>query len=68
MVKYTVKLYPLAKKDIEDIFSYIALTKESPENAKNCTDRIKEKILGLECLPESHQERNVGRFAYQGYR
>lgn len=39
----------------------------SPENAKGQTDRIWDAIKSLEQLPESHQDRLVGRFAGKGY-
>jgi toxin ParE1/3/4 len=44
MDKYKVQLYPRAFRDIEDIYSYIALEKLSPENAKRQTDRIWDAI------------------------
>ncbi|WP_288682050.1 type II toxin-antitoxin system RelE/ParE family toxin [uncultured Eubacterium sp.] len=68
MDKYKVKLYPRARKDIEDIFSYIALEKLSPENAKRQTDRIWQELKSLDTFPFSHQERTEGRYAQRGYR
>lgn len=68
MDKYTVKLNPRAFRDIDDIYAYIALEKLSPENAKGQTDRIKAALKTLEIFPESHQERNVGRYAGKNYR
>ena len=68
MDRYTVKLYKRAIKDIESIYAYIALEKLSPENAKGHADRIKEAILGLETMPQSHQDRLVGRYAGKGYK
>lgn len=61
-------LYPRAFRDIDDIYAYIALEKMSPENAKGQTDRIWDAIKSLEQLPESHQDRLVGRFAGKGYK
>ena len=61
-------LYPRAFRDIDDIYSYIALEKMSPENAKRQTDRIWDAVKSLEQLPESHQDRLVGRFAGKGYK
>ena len=66
MDKYSVILYPRAFRDIDDIYAYIALEKMSPENAKGQTDRIWDAIKSLEQLPESHQDRLVGRFAGKG--
>ena len=68
MDKYSVILYPRAFLDIDDIYAYIALEKMSPENAKGQTDRIWDAIKSLEQLPESHQDRLVGRFAGKGYK
>ena len=67
MDKYSIMLYPRAFRDIDDIYAYIALEKMSPENAKGQTDRIWDAVKLLEQLPESHQDRLVGRFAGKGY-
>lgn len=66
--KYEVLLYPKAYRDIEEIYAYIALEKLSPENAKGQTDRIWDAIFTLEEYPESHQDRQVGRYAGKGYK
>ena len=68
MDKYDVMLYPKAYRNIDDIYAYIAHEKLSPENAKGQTDRIWEAIKSLEELPESHQNRLVGRYAGKGYK
>mgnify|MGYP000846722542 CR=1 FL=1 len=34
MDKYTVKIYPKAIRDLDEVYKYIALDKLSPENAK----------------------------------
>ena len=44
------------------------LDKLSPENAKGQDARIKKAILSLDTFPQSHQERNEGRYAGKGYR
>ncbi len=66
--KYEVLLYPKAYRDIEEIYAYIALEKLSPENAKGQTDRIWDAIFNLDEYPESHQDRQVGRYAGKGYK
>ncbi len=38
MDKYNVMLYPRAYRDIDDIYAYIAIDKQSPENAKGQTE------------------------------
>ena len=68
MDKYKVKLNPRAFRDMDDIFSYIALEKLSPENAKAQTDCIWEALKKLDTFPYSHQERNEGRYVGKGYR
>lgn len=68
MDKYEVLLYPKAFRDIDDIYAYIAIEKLSPENAKGQTDRIWDAIKTLEYLPESYQDRLVGRYAGKGYK
>ena len=68
MDKYRIKLNSRAYRDLEEIFSYIALEKLSPENAKGQTDRIREKLKKLDTFPQSHQERMEGRYAGKGYR
>ena len=44
------------------------MDKLSPENAKGQDARIKKAILSLDTFPQSHQERNEGRYAGKGYR
>ena len=61
-------LYPKAYRDIEDIYSYIALEKLEPDIAKGMTDRIWDAIDSLELLPYSHQDRLVGRYSGKGYK
>lgn len=68
MDKYQVKIKPKAIRELDGIFEYIALEKMAPENAKGQMDRIKKAILKLNTFPQSHQERNEGRYAGKGYR
>jgi toxin ParE1/3/4 len=68
MDKYKVKLNRRAFRDIDSIFEYIALEKQSPENAKGQTDRIWAALKSLDTFPQSHQERTEGRYAGKGYR
>ena len=68
MAKYEVMLYPKAYRDIDDIYAYIALEKQSPENAKGQTDRIWDAIESLEINPRAHQDRLVGGYAGKGYK
>ncbi|MBQ7076917.1 MAG: type II toxin-antitoxin system RelE/ParE family toxin [Lachnospiraceae bacterium] len=68
MNKYQVRLNKRAYRDIEEVFMYIAKEKLSPENAEGQIARIKKAILGLDTHPQSHQERQVGKYANKGYR
>ena len=68
MDKYEVKLNPKAYRDLDDIYSYIALDKLSPENAKGQTDRIRDALAALGTFPQSHQDRTEGRYAGKGYK
>ena len=67
MDKYKIKLNARAFKDIDGIFAYIALEKQSPEYAQGQTDRIWKALKTLDTYPQSHQERNEGRYAGKGY-
>lgn len=68
MVKYHIKLYPRAYRDMEEIYRYIAIEKQVPENAKGQTDRIWKVIKNLEIFPDSHQDRLEGKYAGKGYK
>lgn len=68
MVKYHIKLYPRAYRDMEEIYRYIAIEKQVPENAKAQTDRIWKAIKNLEIFPDSHQDRLEGKYAGKEYK
>lgn len=68
MAKYDILLYPKAYRDIEEIYTYLALEKLEPGIAKAQTDRIWDAIGSLESYPESHQDRLTGRYAGKGYK
>lgn len=68
MDKYKVKINPRAIRDLDSIYEYIAKEKSAPENAKGQVDRIKKAILNFDIFPQSHQERNEGRYAGKGYK
>lgn len=67
MDKYKVKVNPRAIRELDSIYEYIANEKLSPKNAKGQDARIKKAILSLDTFPQSHQERNEGRYAGKGY-
>jgi len=66
--KYKVKITPKAIRELDSIYEYIAKEKLAPENAGGQIERIKKAILNLKIFPQSHQERNEGRYAGKGYR
>lgn len=68
MDKYKVKVNPRAISELDRIYKYIADDKLAPQNAKGQVDRIKKAVLNLDTFPQSHQERNEGRYAGKGYR
>ena len=68
MSKYKVQINPKAIRELDSIYEYIAIEKFAVENAKGQVDRIKKAILNLSIFPQSHQERNEGRYAGEGYR
>ena len=59
---------PRAIRELDNIYEYIANEKLAPENAKGQVDRIKKAVLSLDTFPQSHQERNEGRYAGKSYR
>lgn len=68
MDKYKIKVHPKAIRELDSIYEYIANEIMAPENAKGQVDRIKKAILSLDTFPQSHQERDEGRYAGKGYR
>ncbi len=68
MDKYKVQINPRAVRELDSIYKYIAAEKLAPENAKGQVSRIKAAILKLSTFPQSHQERNEGKYAGKGYR
>ena len=68
MEKYKIKINPKAIRELDQIYAYIANEKLVPETAKAQVDRIKQTILSLAIFPQSHQERNEGRYSKKGYR
>lgn len=61
--KYKVKITPRAIRELDSIYKYIANEKLAPENANGQVERIKKAILNLVTFPQSHQDRNEGRYA-----
>ena len=66
MKQYTVQITDKALADMEEIYNYIAIQLQAPENAMGQYNRIAEAIEGLHVFPEraklmeSEPERTMG--------
>jgi len=68
MNKYKIDIYSSAIADMKNIYKYIAMVRQSPENARAQIERIKEKIATLEVFPHSHQLILRGVYSHFEYR
>ena len=66
--KYSVKLYPRASRDIEEIYKYISNNLSEPLAAKGIIDGFEKAILTLETFPERGSIRTQGIYANKNYR
>ncbi len=53
MKRYTIQITDKALADMEEIYNYIAIQLQAPENAMGQYNRIAEAIEGLNVFPES---------------
>ena len=67
-MKYTVKLYPRAYRDLDEIYSYIAVNLTEPDTASKMVSAIEEAVYGLEQFPKRGSKRKNGVYANQEYR
>lgn len=67
-MKYKVKLYPRAYRDLEEIYSYIAVNLTEPETAAKMLSALEEAVFSLEQFPERGSIRRTGVYANQDYR
>lgn len=67
-MKYTVKLYPRAYRDLDEIYSYIAVNLAEPDTAEKMVTALENEIFSLEQFPERGSIRRVGAYANQDYR
>ena len=51
-MSYEVTLTPEAKRDLREIYRYIAVELQSEQNANGQLDRLEETILKLDEMPE----------------
>ena len=68
MDNYTVKLYPRACRDLDDIYDYLSGHLLEPGAALGTVDALEQAILSLEMLPERGAPRRRGAYANGGYR
>ncbi len=52
LIHYRVEISAQAETDIRSIYEYIAYTLQSPENAVGQLERIENRIIGLNIMPE----------------
>ncbi|MBQ6505458.1 MAG: type II toxin-antitoxin system RelE/ParE family toxin [Flexilinea sp.] len=55
MTEYTVEITDDALTDMNDIYEYIAIHLQSPENALNQYNRIADKIIKLNSYPDRYR-------------
>lgn len=67
-MKYAIKIYPRAYRDLDDIYSYIAKNLMAQGTAENLLTSLEDAILSLEQFPEREPVRRIGIYANQGYR
>ncbi len=67
-MKYEVKLYPRAYRDLDDIYSYIAKNLTEQGTAEKLVSDIEDAIFSLEQFPERGSVRRTGIYADKVYR
>ncbi len=68
MDEYTVKLYPRAQRDLDEIYAYIAEKFLAPGTALAMVDTLEEAILSLGQFPERGHLCRRGSYSGKGYR
>lgn len=68
MDNYTVKLYPRAYRDLDNIYLYITNNLFEPTIAEKTVSAIETAILSLEQMPERGATRKTGIYANHNYR
>ena len=60
-MSYEVTLTPEAKRDLREIYRYIAVDLQSEQNANGQLDRLEEKLVELcPSIPLTFQRRSIG--------
>ena len=68
MDKFQIFLTSRARRDLDEIYAYIAERFMEPKTAENMIDALEEGILSLETMPFRCAERRRGIYAGKGYR
>ena len=64
-MKYAVKIYPRAYRDLDGIYSYIAKNLMVQGTAENLLANLEDAIFSLEQFPEREPVRRIGAYANQ---
>lgn len=66
--KFNVLLQKHAKRDLEELFQYIAVEAAEPDIALSVLDALEKAMDSLEEMPYRYPETAWGKYAYKGYR
>jgi len=66
--RYAVKIFARARRDLENIYAYIADNISEPDIARRIADELEKAIYSLEQLPERGPVRRTGVYANGEYR
>ena len=65
---YHVGMTDEARRDLENIFRYIAKNLQEPGTAVSLIDELEAGMLSLSSMPQRCLERQIGIYAGKGYR
>ena len=65
---YSVGMTDEARRDLENIFRYVAKNLQEPGTAASLIDELEAGILSLCNMPQRSPERQIGIYAGTGYR
>ena len=65
---YTVEIYPLAEDDLDNIYKYYFEESGEESIAIKVVSELKEAILGLSSMPQSHPRVRERRLKKDGFR
>ena len=65
---YTVKIYPLAENDLENIYKYYFKESKEESIAIKIVSELKKAILKLSYMPKSHSFAHEQRLKNDGFR